>query len=109
MTVTTNETAAPVTVDTKAVTPPLSPARLVEAPLPQLLAEFDVDLYDSSITDAGFFGCAIERRDGQIVLAMPRGRREFERDTVARILLGKILGVKLAPLPRSLRAEVIPA
>lgn len=88
---------------------PLTASRLIEAPLPQLLAEVDAEVYDSSIIDDGFFGAAVQRKDGHIALAMPPGREEFERDTVARMLLGKVLGVELAPLPRWLRAEVIPA
>lgn len=84
----------------------LSPARLMGAPLPQLLTEADAEIYDSSITDAKFFGCAIERKDGHIALAMPSGRDVVERDTVARILLGKVLGIPMAPLPRSLRVGV---
>jgi hypothetical protein len=87
--------------------PSISPAALVKIPLPDLLAKFDAELYDSSITDAGFFGAAIRREDGHIALAMPSGREAFERDTVARILLGKVLGIPLAPLPRSLRASVV--
>lgn len=86
--------------------PSLSPARLLGAPLPQLLTEADAEIYDSSITDAGFFGCAIERKDGHIALAMPSGRDEVERDTVARILLGRVLGIPMAPVPRSLRVGV---
>lgn len=86
--------------------PSLSPADLVEVPLPDLLVKFDAEVYDSSITDATFFGCAIQRKDGHVALAMPPGRDEFERDTVARILLGKVLGVPLAPLPQWMQVEV---
>lgn len=85
--------------------PSLSPADLVGVPLPRLLAKVDAEIYDSSITDAAFFGCAIKRRDGHVALAMPRGRDEAERDTVARILLGKVLGIPLAPFPRSLQVS----
>ncbi|MEV5944599.1 hypothetical protein [Streptomyces sp. NPDC051994] len=81
----------------------------MELPLPQLLAELDAEIYDSSITDETFFGAAIQRKDGHIALAMPPGREEFERDTVARMLLGKVLHVELAPLPDWLSAEVVPA
>jgi hypothetical protein len=89
--------------------PPLSPAHLLDAPLPQLLAELDAELYDSSITDADFFGAAILRGGGRFALAMPRGRDEFERDTVARMLLGMVLHVEMAPLPEWMHVEVIPA
>jgi hypothetical protein len=67
------------------------------------LAELDVALVDSSIADAGFFGAVVQRRDGQLVLAMPSGRSVFERDTAARMLLGEVLGVDCAPIPEPLR------
>lgn len=86
--------------------PSLSPAELIDVPLPRLLARFDAEIYDSSTTDAAFFGCAIQRKDGHIALAMPPARGEAERDTVARILLGKVLGIPMAPFPRSLRVGV---
>lgn len=81
----------------------LSPARLMGAPLPQLLTEADAVIYDSSITDEPFFGAAIQRKDGHIALAMPPGRDAIERDSVARMLLGKMLHVELAPLPRTVK------
>ncbi|MFK0182036.1 hypothetical protein ACIQVR_39500 [Streptomyces xanthochromogenes] len=84
--------------------PHFSPTTLAEVPLPDLLAKLDAEIYDSSITDSGFFGCVIRRKDGHIALAMPPGRGEAERDTVARILLGKVLGIPVAPFPRSLQA-----
>ncbi|MFD9564394.1 hypothetical protein [Streptomyces sp. NPDC059994] len=84
----------------------LSPDHLMSAPLPDLLVELDAELYDSSITDRTFFGCAIQRRDGHVALAMPPGRDEVERDTIARMLLGKLLGIQMAPLPRGLSAAV---
>lgn len=81
----------------KSVTP-----GLLDAPLPDLLAAHDVELVDSSITDAGFFGALVERRDGSRVLSMPVGRSAFERDTAARMLLGEALGVDCAPIPEPL-------
>lgn len=72
---------------------------LLDAPLPQLLAEFRVELVESSITDATFFGAYVERRDGTRILSMPAGRREFERDTTARMLLAEGLGLDAPPVP----------
>jgi len=80
-----------------------TPARLLDTPLPQLLAELDVELVDSSIRDRGFFGAVVQRRDGQLILSMPVGRSAFERDTAARMLLGEVLGVDCAPIPEPLR------
>jgi hypothetical protein len=76
---------------------------LLDAPLPQLLAEYGVDLYDSSITDRGFLGAFVEDRDGRRALSMPRGRSEFERDTAARMLLAEGLGLEAPPLPVPLK------
>lgn len=73
--------------------PALSTDRLLDAPLPQLLAELDVELVDSSITDRTFFGAFVEARDGSRLLSMPPGRSAFERDTAARMLLAEGLGL----------------
>lgn len=78
---------------------------LLDAPLPQLLAAHDVELVDSSITDATFFGAYVERRDGSRVLSMPTGRSAFERDTAARMLLAEGLGLDAPPLPEPLAAS----
>jgi hypothetical protein len=75
---------------------------LLDAPLPQLLAELDVELVDSSITDTGFFGALVERRDGTRLLSMPVGRSAFERDTAARMLLAEGLGLDAPPVPAPL-------
>jgi hypothetical protein len=75
---------------------------LLDAPLPQLLTELDVELVDSSITDAGFFGAFVERRDGTLILSMPVGRSAFERDTAARMLLAEGLGLDAPPVPAPL-------
>jgi len=72
---------------------------LLESPLPQLLAELSVELDDSPITDAGFFGAFVERRDGTRLLSMPVGRSAFERDTAARMLLAEGLGLNAPPVP----------
>jgi|1185.fasta_scaffold00436_1 hypothetical protein len=75
---------------------------LLDVPLPRLLAAHRVELVDSSITDATFFGAYVERRDGSRVLSMPVGRSAFEHDTAARMLLAEGLGLDapsvLAPL-----------
>lgn len=78
---------------------------LLGAPLPQLLAAHRVELVESSITDATFFGAFVERRDGTRILSMPVGRSGFERDTAARMLLAEALGLEAPPLPRQLSAS----
>ncbi|MFI9344957.1 hypothetical protein ACIG0D_27380 [Streptomyces sp. NPDC052773] len=79
-----------------------SPDYLLDTPLPQLLNALDVELVDSSITDAGFFGALVERRDGSRVLSMPVGRSVFERNTAARMLLAEGLGLDAPPVPAPL-------
>ncbi|MFZ3592286.1 hypothetical protein [Streptomyces sp. BH104] len=75
---------------------------LLDTPLPRLLAEYEVELVDSSITDAAFFGYYLERRDGHRILAMPRGRSACEHDRVARMLLADGLGLDGPPAPEPL-------
>lgn len=81
---------------------PLSTDRLLDAPLPQLLAELDVQLVDSSITDPEFFGALVQRRDGTLILSMPSGRSTMERDTAARMLLAEGFGLDGPPVPAPL-------
>jgi len=89
-----------------ALKPPAASATpdLLAAPLPQLLAAHDVELVESSITDAGFFGAYVERRDGSRILSMPTGRSTFERDTAARMLLAEGLGLDAPSVPEPLVA-----
>lgn len=77
----------------------VTPARLLDAPLDQLLLELDVELRLSSITDPGFIGAVVLLPDGHLILSMPPGRPRLERDTVARAMLGQVIGVPLGPLP----------
>jgi hypothetical protein len=71
---------------------------ILDTPLPDLLSALDVDLYDSSIPDATFFGAMGERKDGRLFLAMPTGRSELEHDTTARYLLAQAFDVDLPDL-----------
>lgn len=80
---------------------------LLDTPLPQLLAEYGVQLVDSEITDPTFVGAFIERSDGRRVLSMPSGRSRLERDTAARMLLAQGLGLDAPPVPAPL--EVVRA
>jgi hypothetical protein len=83
-----------------ALTPPtLSGDWLLDAPLPDLLAELDVQLVDSSITDRDFFGAVVQRKSGQLLLTMPAGRSDLEHDTMARYLLAQVFDVDLPEMP----------
>jgi hypothetical protein len=77
----------------------LSADHLLDAPLPQLLAELGAEILDSDITDADFFGAAVLPRGGDLYLSMPTGRSELEHDTVARYLLAQVFDVDLPQLP----------
>lgn len=84
---------------------PLTPARLFSVPLPELLAESNAEIVDSSITDAEFFGAAVQRRGEPIRLLLPTGRSARERDTMIRMLVGRLVGADLKTLPASLEAR----
>jgi hypothetical protein len=74
-------------------------ARILDAPLPQLLAENRAQVVDSTITDAEFIGAVIQRKSGELILTMPTGRSELEHDTAARYLLAQVFDVGLPQLP----------
>lgn len=82
-----------------------SSSRLITAPLPELLAEANAEIIDSSICDANFFGAAVQNRNGRISLHLPTGRSDRERDTMVRALVGRLVGADLKPLPASLEVR----
>ncbi len=88
-------------------TPALSPERVLDAPLADLLAELDVEVVASSITDRGFFGAVVQCKSGETYLSMPRGRSELEHDTVARYLIAQVFDVDLPQLPEPFATTAI--
>ncbi|MFF4503021.1 hypothetical protein [Streptomyces sp. NPDC001401] len=84
----------------------LSPERLLDAPLLELLAELDVTLDESSITDPSFTGAVVVTR-GRVILSMRAGQPDWERDAVARVLLGRVFDVPLSPLPEPYRMSEV--
>ncbi|WP_405948902.1 hypothetical protein OG588_22630 [Streptomyces prunicolor] len=81
--------------------PTLSVDHLMDAPLPQLIAELHVELTEAGITDAGFTGYAYVSRD-EVVVALPPNRSEFEHDCIARYLIGSVFHVDgMPPLPEA--------
>ena len=80
-------------------TPALSPNRILDAPLAELLAEAGAEIVASSIADREFFGAVVQRKSGELYLTMPTGRSELEHDTVARYLLAQVFDVGLPKLP----------
>ncbi|WUC42304.1 hypothetical protein OG692_10495 [Streptomyces cellulosae] len=81
----------------------LTAEHLMDTPLPVLMNELGVTLFDSEIDDRGFFGAVVERKTGELILSMPAGRSELEHDTVARYLLAQAFGVDVTPMPAPLR------
>lgn len=86
--------------------PVISPTRLLDAPLPQLLDELGVELVESSITERGFTGY-VWREGDRLLLAMRQGQSACEREMLARALLGDALGVPMPPLPEPYRLTVL--
>lgn len=81
---------------------PLTVDRLLSAPLPELLAEVGAEIVDVPVDEDAFLGEAVQPRSGLTKFYMPAGRTAFERDTVARILVGKLVGAPMRPVPPSL-------
>ena len=76
--------------------------RLLSTPLADLLAEVNAEIVDTDVSDPKFLGQVVKPRSGATLLAMPTGRSAFERDTVARILVAKLYGAPMRPVPSSL-------
>jgi hypothetical protein len=77
----------------------VTPDRILDAPLNDLLTETGVEIFDSSIADRSFFGAVVQRKSGETYLAMPAGRSELEHDTMARYLIAQAFDVDLPELP----------
>lgn len=71
--------------------PRLTIGRLLSAPLPELLETSGAEIIDSSITDAGFYGAAVQHRSGRIHLHLPTNRSAKERDLMVRTLVGRLI------------------
>jgi hypothetical protein len=71
---------------------------LMDTPLPQLLAEFGVEV-STLETDAGFTGGAYVRADGSLLFVRPAGRPAAEWEMIARSMLGRALRVPMPELP----------
>jgi hypothetical protein len=82
--------------------------RLLHDPLPDLFAEANVKVVESSITDERFCGAVVVRDGKPTALYMPAGRSEIENNVIARFLIGKALHMDLTPLPEPFDVEVHP-
>lgn len=77
---------------------PLSTDRLLNAPLPQLLAKHGVEVVEIE-AEPRFTGGTFQRPDGSLLFVRPAGRPVAEWEITARALLGRALRVALPPLP----------
>ncbi|WP_333758854.1 hypothetical protein [Streptomyces sp. ISBFB 2968] len=73
-------------------------SHLLNAPLPRLLAEHDVEVVVIE-ADPAFTGGTFQRPDGSLLFVRPAGRPVAEWEVTARALLGRALRVALPPLP----------
>ncbi|WP_329114508.1 hypothetical protein [Streptomyces sp. NBC_01353] len=94
-------------MDTRKLSGTLVPsaARLVTAPLPELLAEANAQIFETSVADDTFYGEVVRPHAGAAIVCLPKGRSARERDTMARILVGRLLGTPMAPIPASLEVR----
>lgn len=72
---------------------------VLNAPLEQLLAEFNVEVIDYPTVERGFKGATAVRPNGAVAFYLPTGRPRAEREIVARSMLGETLHVELPDLP----------
>lgn len=73
---------------------------ILDTPLPQLLTEHHARIVEvTSIDDHRFFGQLVEKRNGDVILAMPAGRAALEQDCAARILIAHLNGLPLGRFP----------
>ncbi|MFE7580763.1 hypothetical protein ACFU5Y_04245 [Streptomyces gardneri] len=84
---------------------PLTVARLLSAPLPELLAEANAEIVDAPIEFDAFEGVALKPYAGPIQVFLPKARSAAHRDAMARLVVGRLFGANLAPLPTSLEVR----
>lgn len=71
---------------------------LLTAPLPQLYAELNVDVKERPadlLPPCGF----AKLEDGRLLMRLPLGQNRWEREMVARSMIGEALRVPMPPLP----------
>jgi hypothetical protein len=76
----------------------LSADYLLDTPLPQLLAELGVELEERPAERLPACGYAVVH-EGRMALRMPTGQNRWEREMVARSMIGSAYSVPMPPLP----------
>ncbi|MCX4780926.1 hypothetical protein [Streptomyces sp. NBC_01264] len=79
---------------------------IFEADLAALVAEYDVRVVTSEITDPGFFGMVVVANNGRIILTLSPNLGDFELDFFPRYLLCAALGLPMGSLPEPFKTEV---
>lgn len=72
---------------------------LMDAPLDDLLAEFNVLVEPMDLGEAKFTGYMAVLKSGRLLMALPDGRPQAEREMVVRSMLGQAFHVQLPDLP----------
>jgi hypothetical protein len=91
-----------------ALPPALSTDVLLDTPLPQLLADLGIELSERPAADLPPCGYAVVR-GGSVALRMPEGQNRWEREMVARSMIGSALRVPLPELPEPFRLSEMSA
>lgn len=81
---------------------------LLDIPLPQLLADLGIELLERPAADVPPCGYAVIR-GGSIALRMPVGQNRWEREMIARSMIGNALRVPMPELPEPFRLSEMPA
>lgn len=76
----------------------LTPARLLSAPLADLLVEANAEIVDAPSEFDAFEGVALRSPQGAIQVVLPKHRSARFRDTMARRLVGQVIGADLLPM-----------
>lgn len=85
--------------------PALTIEQVIGAPLNELLTHQNAQIVDiTSIDDDRFFGQAVEKRSGELILAMPAGRAAAEREVTIRLLIAHIHGLPCDRWPSFMQA-----
>lgn len=79
-------------------TPVPTAEHLMDSPLEQLLAEFDIEVSVYAIDEPEFTGIAIVKAD-KVRYILPANRPDAEREIVVRAMLGQTFRVELPDLP----------
>ena len=76
---------------------PLTAARLLSTPLSALLAEVGAEIVDAPAEYDNFEGVALKPHVGPIQVVLPKARSARHRETMARLVVGQLLGADITP------------